>query len=150
MRIKVTEVGQVTKEGTFFQYTLKYVDLSNNKDFTRKMVGIKDAKLSYDAFKNAKPGELFDVNVVKNENGFWVWESVAKIDGDAPLAPSAPTTKTGTWETPEERARKQILIVRQSCLAQAVPLVIASNADGLTTQAVLDVAGEFEDWVNRE
>lgn len=151
MRIKVTEVGQVTKEGTFYQYTLKYVDLANNKDFTRKMVGVKDAKLSYDAFKNAKPGELYDVNVVKNENGFWVWETVAKIDGDA-SGPAgfavgvAPAARTGTWETPEERARKQILIVRQSCLAQAVAFV----GNGTLVDDVIERAEQFEEWVNRE
>lgn len=144
MRIKIVSVGPVQKEAKYFQFVLTYVDLKQAKEFTRKMMSF--TKVPYEALKGAKEGEVYEVEIKKNENGFWEWVEVSKIvEGDAP-APSAPSGKrTGDWETSEERARRQILIVRQSCLAQAVAL----NTDP-TVDAILTTAAQFEEWVNRE
>jgi len=143
MRIKIVSVGPVEKEAKYFQFVLTYIDLKQSKEYTRKMMSF--TKVPYEALKGAKADEVYEIEVKKNDNGFWEWVEVVKIDGNAAPA-AAGGVKTGTWETPEERARKQILIVRQSCIAQAVAFV---GPDALVDD-VLERAGQFEEWVNRE
>jgi hypothetical protein len=86
--------------------------------------------------------------LAKDDNGYWQWKNVVPVAEGAPMvAGTAGTGKAGNWETSEERARRQILIVRQSCLAQAVNVkgVGEQNAENIT-----ELAAQFEEWVNRE
>lgn len=145
MQIKILSVGPVVKEGKYFQYQLAYTD--KGKDFKRNMVSFD--KVPYEAFKDAKEGEVYDVTIKKDDNGFWKWIEVAKADGTAPAkAAGGETGRAGNWETAEERARRQVLIVRQSCLAQAINFLQGKDEIGMTQ--VQDVAEAFETWVNRE
>lgn len=146
MRIKVVAVGPVQKEAKYFQFVLTYVDLKQSKEYTRKMMSF--TKVPYEALKGAKEGEVYEVEIKKNDNGFWEWTEVSKIVEGEEKIPVTSGTKSGTWETPEERARRQILIVRQSCLAQAVAL--ANTKFGVDMEDVLEQATQFEEWVNRE
>lgn len=109
-----------------------------------------------DVFKtiqDVKPGQTIAIDTTKNAAGFNEWakvEVVAEDTGgntDAPTGAKAPTggKVTGSnYETKEERAAKQVLIVRQSCLAQA--LVYHANEE-LSTDDVLKTADIFVDWV---
>ena len=109
-----------------------------------------------------------DVRVVTTEkvNGFWQWlavgdgnEVVANPAGSAPAASSSSGEAAGrasigrvtgsNYETKDERALRQRLIVAQSCLAQAVTFVAAQNpkgGDGIVADAVLERANQFYDW----
>lgn len=141
MRIEVVRLDPVVKEAKYFHYTIHY--LNDGKEFKRKLVSFSTGKLPYDALKAAKPGEKYDIKLEKDENGNWFWSEVIKVEGG--MGPKDNTTgKSGNWETTEERARRQILIVRQSCLAQAIAF---GNAE---VEDVIALAGKFEEWVNRE
>ena len=47
----------------------------------------------------------------------------------------------------EERARKQTLIIRQSCLGSVTGMVAAGK---LEVKDIVEVAAQLEDWVNRD
>lgn len=96
-------------------------------------------------------GTEVDVEITKNEKGYNEWKQVKPANGDAP----APTTNnasgatrvTGSnYETKEERARRQVLIVRQSSLSNAIE---ALNVDGQAhaPEEYTDLAGIFAEWV---
>ena len=86
-----------------------------DKDLFKKVMGIK-------------PETRVTVNIEKDKNGYWQWQSV-DVGGESSVAPQttpAPQNagKTGrvvgnTYETPQERGRRQIFINR-SMAAKAV------------------------------
>lgn len=141
MRIKVISVGKPEKEKNYFFYNLTYD--KDGKEETKKMFSFAEA--AYAALKGANEGDLFDVKLAKNKNGYWEWsEVVPALAGSTTSA----TTRSGSWETAEERARRQILIVRQSSLSNAI--AYASSDPKAPLDLVIEVAAQFEAWVNRE
>lgn len=102
----------------------------------------------FDAIKALKFPAKVDVHITKNDKGYNEWAKVEPVSDEPASAPVSGNTKSGsvttrsTYETPEERAAKQVLIVKQSCLAQAV----AFEKDA-TREQVLETAQVFVDWV---
>jgi hypothetical protein len=97
-------------------------------------------------------GDVVNVKTEKDGNGYWQWTAIE--DGTAaPKAAtsnaSAPTRVTGSnYETPEERAKRQQYIVRQSSLTTAIS-ILGVGAKSLDKQQVLGLAEELEQWVFR-
>ena len=96
-------------------------------------------------------GDEFTLEQEKNENGFNTVTSVVKgFSNTASPSQAAPAGKAtpyqprpkDTYETAEERAVKQRLIVRQSSLTTAIALLPKP-----TKADVLDLAEELTDWV---
>ena len=150
-----------TAKGSYQVIELAY----KNKSFQDKLEGKKVMSFTNkDVFKvlaEAKFGDVFNVSRVKNEKGFWDWTAVGS-NGAAPAqSPDSArivatnnypaTVKTGNvtpksnYETPEERAARQVLIVRQSSISSAVEFAIANKIKD--TDEVLRLASIFEDHV---
>lgn len=150
MRIQVKSVSPVTKEKSYYYFTLDYSQ--DGKDAKPKKI-MSFAEEAYGKLKDAKGGDSFDVKLEKDNNGYWQWVTVTQVEAGADPTPGTSTGKSGNWETSEERARRQILIVRQSCLAQAVASMV-NDAGGdqlvLPVETILERASNFEEWVNRE
>jgi hypothetical protein len=142
VRLKVVSVGEVTKEKTYFVFPITIEQ--DGKTHEKKLFSFNGDV--YTVFKNAKPGEQYDVGLEKDKNGYWQWKNPVKVEGAAVAAGTNNTNSRG-FETPEERARRQVLIVRQSCLAQAVIVkgTGEQNADNIT-----ELAEQFEAWVLRD
>ena len=101
--------------------------------------------------KKLSAGDQVEVTVTKNDQGFNQWATLTKPSGEPQKAPGAPATGkvTGSnYETREERAARQVLIVKQSSLAQAIAYLTATDKDGVFgVNNVLDIAQQFSDWV---
>lgn len=103
----------------------------------------------------AQPGETYEVNVVKNEKGYNDWISMAKAGVaeqaagaiSAPRAAAAGAQRSSSFETPEERAQRQVSIVRQSSLGHAVA-TLSVGAKKLEPADVIKVAKQYEDFVH--
>jgi hypothetical protein len=129
-----------------------------NNTFQGKVEGKK--VMSFGATANAfkvlaesAPQDTFEVTIVKNDKGYNDWTALTKADAGAPSTISAPTaskttvpTKT-TYETAEERAQRQVLIVRQSSVSSAVAMLVAGAKTPPTIDAVLGAAKAFEAYV---
>ena len=136
-----------------------------NKTFQDKLEGKKVMSFSnkevFNTLSQAKFGDVFEVTRVKNDKGFWDWVSLGTA-GSVPTEPVSTGTsaassgfstpvKTGTvtpksnYETSEERAARQVLIVKQSSISSAVELAIANKVKD--PQEVIAIAKQFEAYV---
>lgn len=112
----------------------------------------------FKVLKTAKKGDTFEVNVIKNPAGYNQWNSItpagAPAAGAAPDAPAAaPRTAAGTtatkstYETADERAARQRLIVRQSSLTAALATLTPGSKAALDPEQVKALAESYTDWV---
>ena len=110
-----------------------------------------------DVFKKVQElvGQETEVTLVKNAAGYNEWSAIGDV-GSSPASSEGPTPVglaaaavrvTGSnYETPAERAIKQVYIVKQSSISNAIAFCAATNADP-TIQGVLDIAQQFVDYV---
>ena len=150
-----------TAKGSYQVIELAY----KNKSFQDKLEGKKVMSFTNkDVFKvlaEAKFGDVFNVSRVKNEKGFWDWTAVGSNGAPAAKDPNvggvvasgsyAAPVKTGNvtpksnYETPEERAARQVLIVRQSSVSSAVEFAVANKVKD--EDEVIRIAKVFEAYV---
>lgn len=97
-------------------------------------------------------GQVFSITSEKNDGGFWEWKTFERSTADATPATNTPTPVAtskagGTWETPEERAKKQVYIVKQSSLSNALSTLSMGAKTTPTKEAVIELAQFYTDWV---
>jgi hypothetical protein len=105
----------------------------------------------FKAIQEYAKGDVLDVEATKDDQGYWQWKSVSKSDGTAPAptakAPTSGGKVTGSnYETSEERAKRQVYIVRQSSISSAIDL-LKSNGNDVKVDNVLSVAKQLENYV---
>jgi hypothetical protein len=145
---------QPTKNGKSYQVA----DVAyKNNTFQGKVEGKKVMSFgaTAEAFKTlavASPGESYTIEVVKNAAGYNDWVSMVK--GEANAAPAAPSvTKTANpapksnYETPEERAQRQVYIIRQSSLTNAISTLAVGGKTAPSPDAVVNLAQRYVDFV---
>lgn len=144
-----------TAKGSYQVIDLAY----KNKSFQDKLEGKKVMSFTnkdvFAALQKASFGDVFNVSRVKNDKGFWDWTAVSSdvlaTDVPATVSNSSSQVKTGTvtpksnYETAEERAARQVLIVRQSSISSAVDLAVANKIKD--PQEVITIAKTFEQYV---
>jgi len=148
-----------TAKGSYQVIELAY----KNKSFQDKLEGKKVMSFTnkdvFTALSKASFGDVFNVSRVKNDKGFWDWTAVSTgslpdSDASTPASTSVSTSssvKTGTvvpksnYETAEERAARQVLIVRQSSVSSAVELAVANKVKD--PSEVINIARQFEAYV---
>lgn len=109
----------------------------------------------FDTLKGCSGGEVLEVTTEKDDKGYWQWTAIGKGEvGQAPAVTTqtkAVATPKSTYETPEERAQKQIYIVRQSSISSAIEyfrfLKELQFVEHATIEELLKTAKEFEDYV---
>jgi len=128
---------------------VSYVDeAGRNKNW--KLISFSNPKV-FDTLKNAKVNDVFNITTRENDKGFKEWASAEiveesraavsnTLDKSAPAKPAV----VSQYETRDERNLRQRLIVRQSCLAQAVACDKDLNAG---IEGVLTIADRFVEWV---
>lgn len=123
----------------------------------KKVMSFVNQKV-FDVLKQAKSGDVFDVKSEKDANNYWQWVEIT-AGGSVPAAnsvPAAPSRATtgnpspkSTYETPEERAKKQVYIVRQSSISAA--LEYSKSVKALkSVDEVIALARQFEAYVFEE
>lgn len=123
----------------------------------KKILSFVNKKV-YDLCLNMRAGEVYEVQSEKDDKGYWQWTGVSKlgesatvtevVPGAVEVSPSGKAQGRGvnrvvgsTYETPEERAKKQVIITRLACLSQAVAAGASDNA------AITEKATEFEKFI---
>lgn len=154
---KETAVSKAGKPYTYIELAYKGED---GKVQGKKVMPFGESKPVFDALGAAGSGESYDITLHKNEGtGYWDWTAAKKSNGSTQEAQSAAITATkgstpggkvtgSNYETPEERAKKQVYIVRQSSITAALSLInLQGRKTGVTPKDVTDVAKEFEQFV---
>lgn len=148
----VSAVGASGKPYTKLEVTHKD---SFGKVAAKTVMPFGTQKAAFDALQGAAANSVWEITVVKNQAGYNDWTAAAPSNGPVVSVPSNPNqtpnakpiqTKS-TYETPEERAKRQILIVRQSSLSSAVSTLGAGAKVAPTSDAVIALAEVFFTWV---
>ena len=112
--------------------------------------GLKYAPAVKNGLESLEPGDNFTVEMEKKDD-FWTWISIKKgieqEEKQKTITQQSTTTKSTSWETAEERAARQKLIVRQSSLTNAVAFLVLQGRTHATEEDVLETATTFYNWV---
>ena len=119
-------------------------------------------KEAFETLKAAQRDEVYELTEIKNDKGYPEVKAAKKIAEAAASTSSnvsdatssskglssgvSTATRAGNWETAEERAARQVMIVRQSSLSTA-QATLAVGAKALKGSDVIGLAMEYEDYV---
>jgi len=151
--ITIVNVDVTTPAGKKFQcaevvYKSEYQGKTDVK--TKKIMSFANPSI-YAIAKDAKQGEVYEITQEK-VGEFWNWTSMVKADGSlaAPQnATNAATASTGRtaasssgrdFESKDERAERQRLIVRQSAVNYAIAMLSPGAKTALDKAAVFALA----------
>jgi len=152
IQIKIIDV-EIQKAITIKNKPYEFLEVSyKNQSFqdkpeVKKIMPFGD-KTVFDILRAAKKGDIFTVTREKNDAGFWDWNIIST--GEQSVTEPQKTTPTkGTWETVEERALKQLYIIKQSCLAQAVNTEAIGTKPGtpVNINNILSLAQTYVDFI---
>ena len=149
-----------TAKGSYQSAEVAY----KNNTFQGKVEGKKVMSFgatagAFKTLSQAQSGETYEVEVIKNDKGYNDWTSLTPAGLSAASASAAPaasnsnkapqgaTPVRSTYETPEERAAKQVYIIRQSSLNNALSMLAVASKSPLKLEDVLDVASKMETYV---
>jgi len=160
--IQIVSVDITTKptaKGSYQQATLAFRDLQQNKLKEKKVMSFTpEGKALFDIVSSAQKDQTYTIDAEK-EGEYWVWKAMmqqapgtivaASQDGKTKFTSAgvASGNQIGsrTYETAEERAERQVLIVRQSSLSAAVATLNAGK--GTDPDKVVDLAERYSSWV---
>ena len=144
-------------KGTYDKLIVTYKNLNNNKVEAKQIFPFGMDRALFQRIKDLEPNQTYHVSQEKGDSGFWEWRDVSRQD--APVqgttnvanttnrgAAAVPTAGRPQYETHDERAKKQVYIIKQSSLSNAIEFLNAKNTKA-TVADVLDVAQTFTTWV---
>ncbi len=144
MNITISNVNVVNKG----KYTLAEVSyLTQEGKQEKKNVASFGNKELYKTFTEAKSGEVYEVTLGKNDKGYWEFTTATRSTSAPVSKTSATATPRSTYETPEERANRQVLIVRQSSVSSAISLLSIGAKSAPKVDDVIEVAKRVEAFV---
>lgn len=151
--ITVTSEENVAKNGNPYEsLVVTFKNLNFGKVEQKKIMPFGESRGVKDALEGAAPGSKWTITRVKNGQ-YWNWtEASAGVEEQAKGAStmSNNATKPGytrDFETKDERAQRQVLIVRQSSLSSAVATLSAGAKGGIDPEAVLSLAERYTQFV---
>lgn len=159
MLIKVISVEvdyAVAKNGNSYKVVTLVYKNRDGKVESKKLMPFGDTKKTAEILGEATAGQVYEVDTVKNNAGYWDWLNprVSSGDGNASSSGAAQPASRGTsspepsrFESAEERAKKQVYIVRQSSLSNAVETLAVGSKTALDPQKVIEVARLYEAYV---
>jgi hypothetical protein len=143
MLIKIVEVGSPElKQGPKAKYSVFELSYESEGQLRKRKI-MSFAKEVYATLKGSNPGEHYDI-VTKKNGEYWDWVGATKQEG-AGATHAAASTGGGSYgrESAEERAQRQVMIVRQSSLGHAVEAL----GPGQTSDVYIEMAKYFEAYV---
>ena len=136
--------------------SLAFRNDSTGKLEEKKLVSFTNEAM-FKVASEALEGQMYEVVAEKGEQ-YWEWKSMTPIaPGDVKSSAGGNGTQNykntntspaaRTYETAEERAERQILIVRQSSLSAAVASLTAGAKAPPKTDEVLQLAQQYTDFI---
>ena len=148
VKVDITEFSNA-KGNTYKVAEVAYKD--NGKINGKKVVSFGKSAPAFVTISTAKTGDVFEVTQVKDDK-YWVWTALTPVSaGEVAMSTNsvkgATASPRSTYETPEERAHRQLLIVKQSSLTGALKFLELNGAKKFPIEELFDVAKQLEDWV---
>ena len=159
IKVKHVDVESVQKGKNSYQVAEVSYDTEQYKNQVHKVMSFVNPTV-FAVVSKAQKGDTFEVDKSKNSAGFNQWNSITPTDSaggvnDSVASSSAPTRSASTpstqvnrsFETAEERADRQRLIVRQSSLTAALATLSPGSKGPIDPEAVKALAEQYTDWV---
>ncbi len=155
MKISVLTVEKNTPPGKKYVVAeVRYKNLTFGKVESKKIFSFGAQEQAFKALGDAKAGDVFEVEVKKNDQGYNDWVKVVQAPpggGEQTSVANAPAPRTNnSWESAEERAKKQVLIVKQSSLSSAIAALSVGAKTTPPPELIIKTAQAFTDWVTSE
>ncbi len=162
--ISFTPQMKATKQGggTFDAWELAYRNPANEiKAITKPVQQLRFNPAVASALNSLKPGDEFTLYQEKNEKGYLDVKSIEKgikSTQEVALGPTPDGNRsevrggkvTGSnYETPEERAKKQVVIVRQGVLNAAIEYSKMFEVKP-NQEEIVELAQKFEKYVYKD
>jgi hypothetical protein len=130
----------------------------NGKVEGKKVMSFGKTKDAFATLAQAQPGTTYEVTIEKNDKGYNDWVSMQVAGVTQPAASAGPSgvqrgsgavsaSPRSNFETPEERAKRQVLIVRQSSIASAVAALSVGAKSALKAEDIKVLAKDFEKFI---
>jgi hypothetical protein len=159
MQIQIIDVGtpntHAAKSGRTYQSLEITYKGSDGKVSAKKLMSFSNPSV-FKAAGSWNKGDLVEIVTQKDDAGYWQWTGIGEA-GSAPQASAAPVASAGAtrvtgsnYETKEERAARQVLIVRQSSLSVAVQALLAGAKTPPNAGDIITLAKELESYVFAE
>jgi hypothetical protein len=151
MLINIVDVGapntHAAKNGRSYQSIEVTYKNDQGQVANKKLMSFSNPTV-FNHIKGLGKGDQINVRTEKDAAGYWQWTG---IGGDNEVAETKPAAQASTggrvtgsnYETKEERAARQVYIIRQSSLSTAVELL----GQGKSVDEVINVAKQFENYV---
>jgi len=151
--ISATVTTVPTAKGSYQVCDLAY----KNKTYQNKVEGKKlmsfAEKEAFDRLSKASLGDTFSIVRGKDDKGYWKWNSVTTGANTHPMSTydqkqqAQVSPVKSTYETSEERALRQISIVKQSSIANAIKLHELNGTKKSTVEEILATTQAFVNYV---
>ena len=153
MQIEFVNVGSVTAVPGKKYSTIEVAYKKDGKVEGKKLLSFTNPQVFSDVQKY-KQGDVVDITTTKNDQGYWQWDAITAGVAGATTVPAgtstvatqaSPTKVVSNYETKEERASRQQLIINQSSISSAVAFYTGKKAE---IKDVFNLASQFADFVN--
>jgi hypothetical protein len=162
MRIQVTSVGGITSKPGKFKpykvYDLEFLDQESGREKKRQMIEFNSGA-AFQKLADSEIGSTWEVSTRPAKDPQYTdWVDATPVaaeeQDEAPKAAGKAKAKAtttaapfkSTYETPEERARKQVYIVRQSSITNAIAFA-GLTMPTVPLEQILATAKAFEAYV---
>jgi hypothetical protein len=149
--LKIEIIGvTVENKGKFRMATIAYKGPDGKPD-GKKIPSFANKEV-FNTLSTAQQGDIFDVKSQKNaETGYWDWVEVSQAGKNTGAEAGSPravaSAARSNYETPEERAKRQVYIVRQSSISAAVELAKLQGETEVVESDIIESARKFEAYV---
>lgn len=155
MRVTINSVNIETVAKGRSRYSVATVSYTyNGEPRTQKVMSFANPtvfKVLQDN-QDSLAGQEVDVTITKNAQNYNEWSNIViDASGGVPTktaGTAAPITRVGgsNFETPEERAKRQVYIIKQSSITAAIS-ILEKTGQPPTVDTVKEVAQDLTDWV---
>mgnify|MGYP003633214254 FL=1 len=161
MQVNVVDVSNLNthtaKNGRQYQSVEVMYKNDQGQAQNKKLMSFANPAV-FKAAQEWQKGDVVHVSTEKDTNGYWQWTAVGGADdttdtggSSAPAAQgnaAKPATRVSgsNYETKEERAARQVMIVRQSSLSNAVA-TLGIEGSKATANDVISLAKLYESFV---
>ncbi len=152
--ITVVNVDVQTPAGKRYQVA-EVIYKQDGETKTKKIMSFANPAV-FATVKEAKTGEVYTFTQEKDDKGYFQWTTIsagaepAGVPANASAASPGrnPAPSTGRdFETKDERAERQKLIVRQSSISNSIASLAPGAKTALDPSVVLDLADKYVAWV---
>ncbi len=149
--VQDVSVEEVKKGRNSYQVAVVVYTNPKGENKEKKVVSFSNPAV-FATVKDAKSGSKWEVEYAKDDP-YFNWARISPIVENERGQPAVADKVTGgkvtgsNWETSDERAKRQLMIVRQSSISNALEYMKNTNNQDFGVTDVLGIAQEFVDFV---